>query len=76
MSNRQLLFPAFIMALLAVIISLSTMFVYLHQVCIVSKQVRAAARSFLELIFPKSKKVFFGRGFHIRDLPLFYGRLL
>lgn len=51
MRNSRLLLPDFVVALLAVIIGLSTMFVYIYQARIMSRQVHATTWPYLETNF-------------------------
>lgn len=60
MKDSRLLRPDFIVALLAVVIGLSTMFVYIYQARIMSRQVQATTWPFLETIVSQS-----GSGFYI-----------
>jgi hypothetical protein len=50
MKNNRLLRPDFIVALLAVVIGLSTMFVYIYQARIMSRQLHAAVWPFMEML--------------------------
>lgn len=59
MKDSRLLRPDFSVALLAVIIGLSTMFVYIYQARIMSRQVQATTWPFLETIVSEGTDGFY-----------------
>lgn len=58
MSRSSLLRPDLIVALLAVVIGVCTMFVYIYQARIMSKQTQAATWPYVEVIFSNSSQHF------------------